>query len=304
VLHFNAFHSPRVTEPDGDKKYPFLMSKKEMDTIIREAGGNLEDPMVARMIVAFPAAQGTQNTVLSSADLDTFKPCDTARFMPGAPTKRLCAIDPAFTAEGDGCAFLTGTLGTGEGGGVLLALDPPKLIPISSTSTEPASYQVVRQCVELCQERGVDLADVAIDDSGTQSIADIWFRETGRPPVRYNYATKSSDPAEWSNLVTEMWYRVQEWVRSRRIAGLDPKAANQFCTRCFKKIKPKQLESKKEFKQKMEGRRSPDEADATAMLVMLASTRTPQQNYQQELDFEISIDYGTDDITDTVVGDY
>jgi hypothetical protein len=303
VIHHNGFFSPAVLDPDGPAKYPFLIRKDQIDAILRGENGNTQAAKVWTMIKGFPRPMGAANTVLTQADIETFKPCEDKRFMPNTPMLRLAAFDPAFSSSGDGAAWITGELGTGEGGGILLRMSPVELLPIDSSSKEPASYQCVRMCVERCRQLGIAFNNIAIDDSGTQSVADIWLRETGQPPVRYNYASKSSDPQEYSNLVTEMWYKVQEWVRSGGVSGLGDAATTQFCSRVFKKLKPKQLEPKPEYKTRTSSK-SPDQADATAMLVMLASTRTPQQNYQQELDFTFNADYSSDDLSDTVVGDY
>ena len=351
VIHHNGFQSPAITEPDGATKYPYLIRQSQIDAILEEEGGNANSRQVWTMIYGFPCPQGSSNTVLNQADIATFKPCDppTSDLSRPAPhnnpvpsnpgpfhppqsqftsprKRRFAALDPAFTAMGDNCAFAWGELDLDATPDptlnppdqlpptTLLNLAPIEILPIDASSDEPAAYQVVRQAVQRCRELGIPLTDIAIDDSGTQSVAGIWQVETGRTPVAYNYSSRSSDPHEYSNLVTEMWYKVQQWVRASRIRGLDGKAAEQFCNREFKKLKPRQLESKVDYKSRLRGK-SPDEADAVAMLVLLASTYATEPFAMEvapwagetQLQFSLDFDggmYDTTDSIDSVVGNY
>lgn len=272
ILHFNALNSPAMQEPDGEKKYPFLLSRSQMDTIIREAGGNMEDPMVARMILGYPLESGTALTVLTEADIHNFDLSSPAILdMRGQEVIRIGSCDPAFTSTGDGCAFRWAECCYDTAGKYVLNLKKVELLPIKSGSTEPAAYQVVRQLIQKCQELNIPINHLVIDDSGTQSIAAIVFRESGHMPISCNFAARADDPTKHRNLVTQIWFDIQALARNYQLRGLDTKTALQFCTRRFKNAqRPLALEGKEIFAARNGGQRSPDEADATAMLTLAA----------------------------------
>ena len=162
----------------------------------------------------------------------------------------------------------------------------PRRLPIDASSQRPISYQVVDRAVEVCKAHGIPLDNVAIDDSGTQSVADIWRTETGIAPVRCNFAARapgilphdqqksvkgaSMPRPKYSNMVTELWSLMAKLVRQGRIRGLRGKAQAQFCGRIYKKDqKPLALEAKQDYK-KRNGNKSPDEADAAAVALLAA----------------------------------
>jgi len=272
VLHFNAMNSPAMVEPDGEKKYPFLLNRKRIDTYIREAGGNTEDGMLYRMLYGFPAPRGTALTVLTDSDINTFNLAEPATFdTRGAGITRVASLDPAFTGPGgDGAAFRWAEVGYDRHGRYVMDLKPVELAPISAVDPEPAAYQVVRYVLKRLRELNISVSSLAVDDSGTQSVAAIIQKESGIIPIACNFSTRATEPEKYRNVVTEIWYWVQALARGYQLKGLDPKTAHQFCSRHFKNAtRPQALESKPEYK-KRTGLRSPDEGDCTALLTLAA----------------------------------
>lgn len=286
ILHHNGFHSPAVLEPDGEKKYPYLINQAQIDATIRDNHGNEDCKDVWTMVKGFPPRNLSELTVLSGADLQTFHMQDPPVWDDrGLERIRVAGLDPAFTSGGDGCVFQAATIGLVREGTLVCAFDEPQYVSIRAASARPAAYQVVDGTLELCRRFGVPIAHLAVDDSGTQSVADIVAVESGVQPLRCDFGASASDlplsstnltPAKdrFGNRVTEIWLLLAELGRCGQLRGLPAKAAQQFCTRRFKPSgKLRALESKKEFKKRLAGQRSPDEGDAAALCVLAARLR-------------------------------
>jgi hypothetical protein len=278
VLHHNGYDSPAVVEEGGAEKYPYLINKDQIETTIREEGhGNADSAVVWTMVHGYPTPIGLSNTVLSPADITTFHMTDQPAWAESYAGSLIpvAGLDPAFTSGGDNCMLQMALVGYLKGGVYAIAFLPPTYIPISASSGVPASYQIVNEARAVLTMHGVPLKNVAIDDSGTQSIADVYQHETGVVPIRCNFAAKATEEisptgqpaqARYKNLVTEMWSFVADLGRNDQIRGLDPVAGQQFCSRMYKKgIIPLALESKGDFKKRLTGRSSPDESDAVAL---------------------------------------
>lgn len=283
VIHHNAFQSPSITEPDGRRSYPFLVSQEQIDNILREENGNEDAPRVWKMLKGFPLIEATEQTVLSAADLTSFHMTDAPIWDDRGIQRRLVAgCDPASSEGGDHAVIQIGEVGLVREGTVVLAFWDPIYIDIRASSPRPIAYQVVDKLALVCAQYGIPISNVAIDDSGTQATSDIVFVETGVQPIRCEFGGSPSEmplsatnlrPAKlrFKNQVTEIWALVAELGRSSQLRGFPGVPAQQFCNRKFKVTTGlKQLESKKDYKKRLPGQQSPDEADALALCAMAA----------------------------------
>lgn len=281
-LHFDGFKSPAITEPDGPAKYPYLITRDQIDRIVAEAHGNMDSPEIYQMVRGWPPPAGMSRALLTEQELVAFGARDPVVWANDSSPVRLAALDPAFTADGDACVLQTATLGRDSLGRAALALDEPEYIPILASSARPVTYQISDAVRLALSSRGIPLDCLAVDDSGTQSVADVLDVELGAGCVRYNYGNKPSEralsainPAPASerckNLITELYMLGAEFVRSRQLRGLGDKAAQHWTQRRFKRdgVVGRILETKREYK-KRTGLRSPDEGDAAAMVCALA----------------------------------
>jgi hypothetical protein len=152
---------------------------------------------------------------------------------------------------------------------------------IEASSKVPISYQVVGQLKTIMQDTGLQMRHLAIDDSGSQSIADIVAKELGYGALRIMFGGKASDqpmsmvdatPAnkKCGSACTEIWMALAEFVRYKQIRGLGAEAVKQLTRRQFNDRRyPKILEDKRTFK-KRTGLGSPDEADGASLCVAVA----------------------------------
>lgn len=281
VRHHNSEQSPAIIEPDGEKKYPYLARKRQLDDILAEENGNADSPRYWVMVKGFPPPQGVERTILTEADLTTYGPQDTATWMNGENPIRAASLDAAFTHDGDGCVLLIFDVGRVAPGVPAIVAVEKVYLTLEASAKRPVTAQIVDQVRGKLSEHGIPVGRLAVDDSGTQGIADAIDMALGGPVVRYNYATKASDNYtaggrekyvdRYADKITELWVLFGEFVRARQIRGLDADAARYFTSRRITRRKQTAkncIESKKEFK-KRTGGRSPDEADAWAMAVGL-----------------------------------
>lgn len=282
VLHHDGFRSPAILEPGGAEKYPFLINQHQIDRMLEEAGGNVDDPMIWVMARGFPVPRGDAASVLSEADLSTFGARLPVVWREGGAGDwvDVGGLDPAFVAEGDGCVLQRARVGMSVEGLHVIAFHKEDRIPVGASSSRPGAYQAADGLLALCARHGLAIENVAIDDSGTQSVCDIVEVESGRKPIRCNFTSKAdvvvgeggvAAAPKYRNLVTEMWHAAARLVRERQVRGLPDAAADQMCRRRYlRDLKPLALESKREYKKRQSGQRSPDEADALVLCVRAA----------------------------------
>jgi hypothetical protein len=275
VRHHNGFHSPAVLEPNGADRYPHVQKAADQAAIIKAARGNLDHRQVHTMIRGFPPPVGTAKTILSEKDLTVFQMMEPVIWE--SPPIKVAALDPAFTADGDECVIVTGGLGYSKDGVMTIGYDPePIYLKLEASAELPILDQIVTQTVDVLRTLGIRPEHLAVDDSGTQSVADALVMRLGAPVFRANFAWRPTDlpvssvnatPADkvYSNRITEYYFGLAEFGRSNQIRGLPKEAAIQICRRDLDERKrPFRIVPKKEAK-KVLGR-SPDEGDAAVLL--------------------------------------
>ena len=285
VLHHNGFASPAITEPDGARKYPYLINQTQIDRMIRESHGNADSPLIWTMVKGFPPPVGMENTVLSAADVMTFRMAEKAVWAPDTePLALVAGLDPAFTNGGDNAVYYPLKVGRFREGVVGVEFQEPVYLPIEAGQKRPAAYQVVDAARKQNMLHGVAPSDVGVDDSGTQSVAAIMQVEGGVRPVPLNFSSRAmglvpgdhptkAGQARFANLVTEIWMLVAELGRQGRVRGFRGNIQSQFCARRFRKgFTPLALETKAEYR-KHSGGASPDEGDAGAIALATAVIR-------------------------------
>lgn len=270
VLRRNGYLSPAVVEEGGPEKYPYLIRKSQIDQIILDNHGNMNAPAVWTMVIGFPPPVGSLNTVLSEGDIATFKMRESPVFHSHTEGVRWVAgLDPAFTTGGDACVLQRARVGYFREGGFGIAFEPPDYISLDASSKRPITYQISDAVRRLCSYHGIPIGSLAVDSSGSQSVADVVHAESGVRPIYCNFGSKSENERA-KNKVTEIWLLVSELGRHHQVRGMNDKAVSQFCSRLFSKaLVPLELEGKAAYK-KRTGSSSPDEADALALACLAA----------------------------------
>ena len=273
VRHHNGFASPALQDPD---RYPHLINQAQIDRRLREEAGNLDARDIWVFVKGWPPRQGADDTVLTSTLIHAYR-MDQPAVWRGGDQPWVAGLDPAFTSGGDACKLRFGKVGVADDGTRVLEFCDEVRIPILDSSERPATYQVVDRLRQELQDRRIPISRVAVDDSGTQSVADVIDVEIGRGCLRCNSGSGASDRPltrlggvkvneKYVDTGTELWIQLAELGRGGHIRGLSPDECNQLTTRRLVPAgKRKRLEKKQEYKTRLKGFRSPDDADAASL---------------------------------------
>ena len=279
VLRLDGFKSPGIKNP---KDYSFLPTKSTIDHLIAMNHGNVDSPDVWTMARGFPPITSSARTILSDAELLKFKALEDEKWLgDGRSPVLVGGLDPAFTSDGDDCVLQLADVGYFLGGTLGIRFRDPIYIALEASSKVPIIYQVVEKIREIQKETGLQLIHLAVDDSGTQSVADVITRELGYGCIRVDFGARASDNQvsivdsrmayeAWGNSVTELWGALAEYIRYGQVRRLSQKAADQITRRQFNdKRRPKILKSKLASRIDMGGR-SPDDGDASSLCTWVA----------------------------------
>lgn len=277
VVRFDALKSPALEDPT----LTFLPTQKSLDELLASHNGNKDDPEIWTMARGFPALSRPEGTLLTDAEIITFKMEEPCIWRGESSQIVIAGLDPAFTADGDACILQLADVGYRVDEVLTMQFRNPMKLILEASSHVPMSYQIVGQLRKVMQDTGLKMQNLAIDDSGTQSVADIVAKEIGYGFLRVMFGGKASDlpmsmvdhtPARerCGNMGTEIWMAIAEFGRYGQIRNLAKKASEQFTRRRFSDRRhPKILETKKGFK-KRTGLGSPDEADGAALCAAVA----------------------------------
>lgn len=275
-IHLDGRRSPRI---GADDKFPGLIRQRDLDQTVTQHGE--DSPQMWKQRYGFWAPEGLTKTVLSEAMIEKFRAREKAIWV--GETKKGAGVDPAFEGA-DRCILRIGKAGVVDGGKIAMTAGVPIQIKLQTTSTEPIHYQLARQIHEQCEREEVAKDMLAIDSTGEgDGVASILIRDYGYSIERVEFGGRaSSDPIskdnpkpahqEWMNKVTEVWYRVRTILQNGQMRELDDATAAEFCSRRYElRGTLVQVEPKKQMKSR--SGRSPDLADACAVLVMLFHKR-------------------------------
>jgi len=277
IRRHDGLHSPAIVEPDGERRFPFLLTRPVLDEQLRQAGGNWDDPQLWTMVRAWPPTQGKRQTLLSMADVLAYRAMDHVSWRTGHAL-RVMGVDPAFTSEGNRGAMRVLDVGYDEDLRLKLLLHPLRYVDILASSDVPVLAQVSRQVADYAQEMNVPDWAIGVDDSATQSLADQLQISHMLRVRRFVSNAKASDLPmnasdrqlardRYADQNTELWAAVAEFVRAGQLRGLDGKTAEQATSRPTEEgRRPLKLVSKKaKAAEGGSGKNSPDEMDATAI---------------------------------------
>lgn len=297
VLHDDGFKSPCVVHPELADEYPFLTSKKHLDTALKIARGDPNNPSFWKMARGFPLPAGTGvPPILDPAIAIRNKICEPAVFDMGRWRGTAEGIDPAWTSNGDGACRARCYLMVDEFGKMYLdftgGLEYLR-IDASVIKTKPAVEQLTEQVVAGKRVPfSADFKHTAVDSSGNQGLGSSLKMYAGAYDImEVNYSDKASPnppmkfdtrPAEETiaDRGTESWVVLARYCEAGMVKGLPEAAKNALITRhytvendkktgeAFRKKGKDRLESKKDFKPRFNGK-SPDEADACALAALI-----------------------------------
>lgn len=288
-LYFNGEKSPNYKVPPGVKfPFPRMMNEAMRLELLKDSGGE-DTPMYWKQFHGFPPTVDISDKVLTYKLLERNRAFEETLWLDNQK-KILAGLDLGFRAEGDPCVIDFGRLGKNTEGRTVLAFegDGIALTP-KQGSRDAFEVQIAKRVIEECRKR--ECADVALDVTGDGGILlqhiEREAREQGYKlmitPVSFSgtASDKVVIPGEkrlgreiWANKVAELWGMVRISVLNQVLMGMktNTNAVTQLCSRKMGSDEKKRMTIEKKSEMKKRLRRSPDHADARALLVNLALT--------------------------------
>lgn len=276
---FDGRKSPAIVEEAGEKKYPFLINQKQIDAAL-DYYKTEDDPRFWSQSIGFWPPVTLKRVVLDERIVNNNHCKEPAVWY---TNYRWCAaFDPSYEG-GDRKvfqAFKLGQLSGDQHNRWLIEFAQPVELKISIRDEEEIHYQIINQCVDLCEKLNIPANRFAIGSSGEGGGLLAIFRREWGPVVGIEEAGEvSSRPVSHSNpkackeeydrVVTELYFAVREFAIHDCLRNMPEEALREFYVRRWDiQAKKVRLETKKELRKHF--RRSPDYGDAVAFAVELA----------------------------------
>ena len=279
VRRHDGLQSPAILEENGATKYPFLLNKETLDNLLKQVGGNWDDPQLWTMVRAWPPMQGKQQTLLTMVEAIQGNALQKVEWY-DLPAITVLGVDPAFSEDGNRPVIQPLQLGYDKNLQLRISCLPKIYMEISASSPLPITAQVSNQVAEVAKRMGVSSKFIGVDDAATQSVADWLHYNHGMIVQRFCANSSASqlpiavaDPQKaderYYNLGTELWAAAAGFIRAGQLRSIDPVALNQLVSRPTEPDKrPLRLVSKKrKVKDGGSGSKSPDDMDALGFAV-------------------------------------
>lgn len=310
VRHHDGLKSPCIKNPELRKKFPFLLSSDEYESVLRESGGNPDAPQIWKMIRGFPLPLGTAIPTV----LDPKLACENkvGEPLPNASAYRIVGvaggIDPAWSEGGDGAYRAKVIVRDCLGKPILDFSGGLHRLTISGTDSRPVTKQLRDQVIDLMRRPEAEplLRNTAIDSSGNQGLADDLDIVLSDSSLHVNFSQRASenplratDSRKAKEIVydrgTEAWAVLAEFCRAGMVKGLPEEALSQLTHRRYAcragtttQLYPLRMESKDVLRQRI--KKSPDEADACALAALAVKERLGILPFQFIIKSNASVD--------------
>lgn len=284
-IFFDGRKSPGVRDPDT---YHMLLTQKQIDEMKKYPGVN--SPRFWTQRIGFIPREGLQETVLTESIIVTNGGTEEPVWQRSYIT--VAGLDPAFSNGGDKRVLRFARIGLDVCGLHVIALYRKIYLNVELVTDEdgneiPASYDFARKVISACKEEGVKPMYLGMDVTSAQrTLADIIEKEWDESG-HIHRVDFSGSPSEflikdganeieprkiYKNRVTELWFNVSKYVRSKQIRGMDEEEIWQFCARRIQKPGDGTSRLMVEPKKQMKGMsgRSPDDADAVSCVTAVA----------------------------------
>ena len=286
VRRHDGFKSPAIVEPDGAKKYPYLLNQETLDEMIKAEGGNADSPAIWTMIRAWPKTIIGKATVLTPDEARLWGMQESGLVPRWLKRPTLVAgLDPGF--GGDHCILQFAWCGLlADSSYVIWAEKTPRLIPIrASAADKTVMDQILDYVLPACQSSGLLPEHLGVDDTGTQGVADAIASAWSNKILRFSFGGKASErPVSafntrlakdvYTDTATELACLIKEFGRYRQLKDVPDAVISQATRREILRRKGGKfaLQTKDEYK-KVTGLKSPNEFDAFIMCLGVARER-------------------------------
>lgn len=291
TVRFRGKESPNVKA--RKTIYPFLYTWEDFQF----AQGKEDTIEYWKWSEGFPPPAGVCNTVMDEVMISKYDGRGKLTFVSKAIP--IAGLDPAF--GGDKCVLQFGLLGDLQTGKMGVQLTETVEIKTLATSTHEVDYQIAQAVIAECGKRGVKPEYFGSDATGIGRGVFSHLRTDWGECIRVEFGGLPSEkPASmedprpslevYDRRVTELWYSCKELLVAGQLKGLAQEAINEFCFRTYEiRSRKTKLQTKEEMKKKFG--KSPDHADAVAVLCEVARQRgvAPQGMLKESGDWEKTV---------------
>jgi hypothetical protein len=278
-VFFDGRKSPAITEPGGTDRYPFLINSDQINAAL-DFYKTPDDPRFWSQSIGFWPPVMLKRTVLDERIVINNLVRDPATWY--TKYQYCAAFDPSYEG-GDRKVFQPfklGQLGPEEHERWQIEFLKPVELKISIKDEHEIHYQIVQQCIDLCEQFEIPAGRFAMGSSGEGGGLLAIFRREWGPVVGIEEGGKVSERPishsnpkscceEYDRVVTELWFAVREFAIHGCLRNFPAEALREFYTRRWditnKRVR---LETKKELSKHF--RRSPDYGDAVAFAIELS----------------------------------
>lgn len=202
--------SPAIQEPDGEKKYPFLLNKDSIERVIAGYGLNSHQHISQGLGIRKPGL--TAKRVIRMEDCRRYGAMDIP-FWDGSPRTKIFALDAAYGGVGgDRCVGGHGEFGRTVDGVQVLRLYEPQIVPISLLMDVAPEYQIAKWWKKYCDLHGIPVENGFFDSTGRGSLGPPLAQIVGVMINAVEFGGKPSDRP-----VSEDEWIVDQKTRKRRL---------------------------------------------------------------------------------------
>lgn len=284
AIRFDGEQSPNIIA--RKEVFQFLPTLEDMEEKRKDMGPDSLDYW--RMFRGFWCPEGTVNgAVYSEADIALAGATETNVEWRKQPIP-VSSCDPAWTNGGDETWATFGLFGEDKTGKQTLLVTEQKRLSEKKSDPSPRAFQIVRQWLDECRQRGIENRHMAYDSTGGGILFGDVLNEVGKDKSFYavNFSDMASEvpvgsfgkPANelYGDRVSELWFVGRDFLRARQIFGLTPAIINDMTARQEDSSKRgggtrRSVESKTKLKRRI--KRSPDRGDSLMLLIDLCRAR-------------------------------
>lgn len=278
--HVIAFDGRDTPNNDGEKKYPYLVSKEFVSSLAVTHG--IDSWQYFQQGIGKPSKGMVSNRVITIGLCERHKAFDVAVWSGIGQIIDIYPIDPAF-GGGDRCIAGRIRMGMNLEGIQILEVGKPEEVPISVNSRIEASEQIAAWVKNKCDALNIPPNQIFYDSLGSTQLGFAFSKVYGtncpvpiesggqatERPVRFDlYVTEFKNGTstkrlktcreQYSKLITEMWFSTREAIESEQIRSLQRIVAQEGQLRMYSIVagNKMEVESKEDMKERV--KKSPD----------------------------------------------
>lgn len=280
VVAFDGRDSPNLEFPETEPtRYKYLIGRKKLKAVAKTHGK--DSWQWASQCTGKPRPGAMLRRVITRQLCEEFKAFEDVIWS-GAKTTKIAACDAAYGGVGgDDCIVGHIEFGPDVDGKIVIACNPPILVPVSVSKKGLPEQQIGKFCKEYCETFEIPADHFFFDARATMAItfARLWNPAvnvvdfggvaTSRPVSLDTFIWDGDTQTRrlqlcnelYSKFVTELWYTIHYIVLSGQMRRLPKEVAEEGYKREWKYVKGNRIEVETKADMKQRTGHSPDRFD-------------------------------------------